>query len=362
MEPMGSVPPQNRRLAAVMFLDMVGYSALMSKSEARALACVRALETILRQEVPAAGGRLVKFMGDGSMAEFPTAGGAVACAKRILDAIAAKSAASPDCPFSVRIGLHMGELHEEAGDIFGDAVNIAARVQPLADPGGIAMTGAVHSQVKNQLVDLKGTLLPPQKLKNIPERIGIFLVAPAGASYSMWAARRRLRPAALAFGLGAALVASGGVWAWKHYSEGPMRIVYILVAGQEGDPASVALAHEIEDELNDMGGRLHGVQWASRPGVLQQLFKKGIKDPEKLMRAESGACLVARDMGLKLAIAGRLRRNGPGWRLETGVTDVEELVVLGSFSVEGADARTLADATLTKIQAWLNDYFQRMRR
>src|SRR5207244_3315593 len=132
-----------RRLAAVMFLDMVGYSALMSRSESQAMTCVKDLEAILRAEVSAAGGRLVKLMGDGSMAEFPTGGAAVACARRIQEVVAARKAANPDCPFDVRIGLHLGEVSDEGGDLFGDAVNIAARIQPLADPGGIAMSGTV---------------------------------------------------------------------------------------------------------------------------------------------------------------------------------------------------------------------------
>lgn len=181
---------QNRRLAAVMFLDMVGYSALMSKDEARALACVGELEKLLRAEIPRAGGRLVKFLGDGSMAEFPTALASVQCSQSVLAAIESNNAwVTPNDRYAVRIGLHLGELVDVQDDIFSDTVNVAARVQPLADPGGIAMTSLIYSQVKNQL-DLKGVYLPPQKLKNIPEKIRIFLVKPAGDAASGFSMRK----------------------------------------------------------------------------------------------------------------------------------------------------------------------------
>ena len=175
-----SVGQPNRRLAAVMFLDMVGYSAMMAKDEERALACVGELEKLLRAEVPKFGGRLVKFLGDGSMAEFPTALSAVRCSQSVLQDVESNNAWVPaDKRYAVRIGLHLGELVDREDDIFSNAVNVAARVQPLADPGGIAMSSFIYSQIENQL-DLKGTYLPPQKLKNIPEKMRIFLVQPIG--------------------------------------------------------------------------------------------------------------------------------------------------------------------------------------
>jgi hypothetical protein len=169
-----------------MFLDMAGYSAMMAQDEARAVRHVRALEAILNTEIPAAGGRLVKFMGDGSMAEFPSALSAVNCARSILRAIAAGYATdNPSDRYQVRIGLHLGEVREEGGDLLGDAVNIAARIQPLADPGGIAMSEVVFVQIKNQMA-LKGTFIPARKLKNIPEPVDVFLVAPEGVKYVKW--------------------------------------------------------------------------------------------------------------------------------------------------------------------------------
>jgi adenylate cyclase len=203
-----STPPSgqpNRRLAAVMFLDMVGYSAMMAGDEERALACVGELEKLLRAEVPKFGGRVVKFLGDGSMAEFPTALAAVRCSQSVLQDVESNNAWVPaEKRYSVRIGLHLGELVDRADDIFSNAVNVAARIQPLADPGGIAMSSFIYSQIENQL-DLKGTYLPPQKLKNIPEKMRIFLVHPVGGDATGRAIRRH-KPLATKVAIGAAVL------------------------------------------------------------------------------------------------------------------------------------------------------------
>ena len=195
----------NRRLAAVMFLDMVGYSAMMAGDEERALACVAELEKLLRAEVPKFGGRVVKFLGDGSMMEFPTALAAVRCSQSVLQDVESFNAWVPaEKRYGVRIGLHLGELVDRADDIFSNAVNVAARIQPLADPGGIAMSSFIYSQVENQL-DLKGTYLPPQKLKNIPEKMRIFLVDPVGGDAAGRAIRRH-KPFATKVAIGSAVL------------------------------------------------------------------------------------------------------------------------------------------------------------
>lgn len=202
----------NRRLAAVMFLDMVGYSAMMAKDEERALACVGELEKLLRAEVPKFGGRLVKFLGDGSMAEFPTALSAVRCSQSVLQEVESNNAWVPaQNRYSVRIGLHLGELVDRSDDIFSNAVNVAARIQPLADPGGIAMSSFIYSQIENQL-DLKGTYLPPQKLKNIPEKMRIFLVDPLGDRPP--SRGRRGSPLATKLVIGAVVVLAVVAGAW----------------------------------------------------------------------------------------------------------------------------------------------------
>lgn len=219
----GTNPPQgqpNRRLAAVMFLDMVGYSAMMANDEERALACVAELEKLLRAEVPKFGGRVVKFLGDGSMMEFPTALAAVRCSQSVLQDVESNNAWVPEKKrYSVRIGLHLGELVDRQDDIFSNAVNVAARIQPLADPGGIAMSSFIYSQIENQL-DLKGVYLPPQKLKNIPEKMRIFLVEPVGGDVAGRAIRRH-KPLAVKTIVTAVVVLVGLIAAYYYFSTKP---------------------------------------------------------------------------------------------------------------------------------------------
>ncbi|MEK6543197.1 MAG: adenylate/guanylate cyclase domain-containing protein [Elusimicrobiota bacterium] len=181
----------NRRLAAVMFLDMAGFAAHMNKDEPRAMSHVKDLESILRSEVPRLRGRVVKFFGDGSMMEFPTALAAGLCAQKLHERIGMRNACLPkEERFLVRIGLHLGELVDEHGDIYGDAVNIAARIRPMADPGGISMTGTFYAQIKNHL-KLRGLRTQPVKLKHIPERMSLFLVPAQETSLpAMWVAQR----------------------------------------------------------------------------------------------------------------------------------------------------------------------------
>ena len=207
----------NRRLAAVMFLDMVGYSAMMAKDEGRALACVGELEKLLRAEVPKFGGRVVKFMGDGSMAEFPTALSSVRCSQSVLEAVESNNAWVPAAQrYGVRIGLHLGELVDRDDDIFSNAVNVAARIQPLADPGGIAMSSFIYSQIESQL-KLNGTYLPPQKLKNIPEKMRIFLVHPAGGKPTGRAMRQHGN-LAKKIAIGAAVLLLAGWLAYRFFA------------------------------------------------------------------------------------------------------------------------------------------------
>lgn len=351
---MSETTPQNRRLAAVMFLDMVGFSAMMSRNETRALEHIRQLEKVVRAIIPSHGGRVVKFLGDGTLAEFPTAVSAVLCGKAILENVQGPESLEKAPDLKVRIGLHLGELLEHDNDIFGDAVNIAARVQPLADPNSIAMSDAVYAQVKNQM-SLQGDFLPPQKLKNIPGRQKIFVVAPTERSFQVWRLQRRFLPAAAGFLLLAAAGAGAVLLLRSRETVSATRTALVLAIAKEDDAESVRLARAIEEEMEIAGPKLKGLLWMSRNGVWETLHNHGIVDATAVTRGEAGACRISREIGLRFPMIARLERHGAAWRLETRSTDTEDLSVVGVFTAEGRTPEELADQTVRQIQDWWNE-------
>jgi adenylate cyclase len=168
---------EHRRLAAIMFTDMVGYSALAHRDEAPAVELLDEQRRVLRSILPAFCGREVETMGDGFLIEFASALEATRCAVEIQRRLAERNCKSdPRRQFRLRIGIHVGDVIDRGQQLAGDSINIAARVEPLASPGGICITRAVQEQVANKL---RERLVPlgAVALKNISPGIEIFRIA-----------------------------------------------------------------------------------------------------------------------------------------------------------------------------------------
>jgi TolB-like protein/class 3 adenylate cyclase len=177
---------EQRRLAAIVSADVAGYSRLMGRDESGTLAALK----IVRQEVvdPAIashGGRIVKTTGDGLLLEFPSVVNAVRCAVEVQAAMADRTAEIPeDRRIAFRIGINLGDIIVEGDDIFGDGVNIAARLQEIAAPGGICISSRVHEDVRDRLdtaFDDGGT----QTLKNIARPVQVWRWQPGTAASPM---------------------------------------------------------------------------------------------------------------------------------------------------------------------------------
>jgi TolB-like protein/Tfp pilus assembly protein PilF len=166
-----------RRLAAILAADVVGYSRLMAADEAGTLAAVKAcLEGVIAPAIAGHEGRIVKLMGDGLLAEFASAVEAVAAAAEIQKAVNERAQGRLDeTLLRWRIGINLGDIIAEDGDIHGDGVNVAARLEGLAEPGGISIARSVHEQVKGKL-DLAFEDLGDRAVKNIPEPVHVFRV------------------------------------------------------------------------------------------------------------------------------------------------------------------------------------------
>jgi TolB-like protein/Flp pilus assembly protein TadD len=160
-----------------MFTDMVGYTALGQKNEALSLAMVEEQRKLIRPILSKHGGREVKTIGDAFLVEFPNAVGAVRCGYDIQRSIREFNLSlAPDKRIHLRIGVHLGEVIESQGDIVGDAVNVASRIEPLAEDGGVCLSRQVYDQVKNK-VDFNLPSLGPKSLKNVGEPIEVYKIA-----------------------------------------------------------------------------------------------------------------------------------------------------------------------------------------
>lgn len=172
------VPGPERRLAAVLAADMVGYSRLMEADETGTLARLKTHRIELID--PAIGknrGRIIKTTGDGMLVEFHSVVDAVLCAAEVQRRMAKRNAdVAPARWMQFRIGINLGDVIVDGADIFGDGVNVASRLETLAEPGGICVSGAVRDQVGDRLEDLSFEDLGDQTVKNIARPIRVFRV------------------------------------------------------------------------------------------------------------------------------------------------------------------------------------------
>src|SRR5258707_15832 len=169
-----------RRLAAILAADVAGYSRLMGVDEEGTLAVLKAYRReLVDPKISEHRGRIVKTTGDGALVEFASAVDAVRCATEIQRTMAARNAAIPeDRRIEFRIGINVGDIIIDEGDIYGDGVNIAARLEAIAEPGGICVSDKVHQEIRGK-VDVFARDIGLQTLKNIAEPVRVYEIAQA---------------------------------------------------------------------------------------------------------------------------------------------------------------------------------------
>src|SRR6516225_7921309 len=167
---------ETRKLAAVLAADVVGFSRLAGADEDRTLARLRALRSdLIDPTIAVHNGRVVKRTGDGFLVEFRSVVEAVRCAIEIQNSMVERNAGlQPERRIDFRIGIHLGDVVEESdGDLMGDGVNIAARLEGIAQPGAICLSEDAYRQVKSRL-DVAVSDLGPTQLKNIAEPVRVY--------------------------------------------------------------------------------------------------------------------------------------------------------------------------------------------
>ena len=213
-----------RRLSAIMFTDMVGYSALTQKNEALALELLDAHRRILRPFFPKHGGREIETAGDSFFVEFSSAVEAANCAIEIQEALYERNKTEPDDRrIRVRIGLHIGDVVYMDDHVHGDGVNIAARLEPLAAPGGICISEDVARQIRNKVLY---AIIPlgAEKLKNIAMPMDIYCIALPWISQQQQSQRKPFWKKLIIYGVGfAALLLLGflAFWFFRSQKAGP---------------------------------------------------------------------------------------------------------------------------------------------
>jgi len=168
-----------RRLAAILVADMAGYSRLMEQDEEGVIERQKThRRELIDPEIEGRGGRIVKTTGDGMLAEFASAQEAVRCAIDIQSAMAERESASPiDSRIVYRIGINLGDVVFDEGDVFGDGVNVASRLQGLSEPGGVCVSEIVHQAVADRL-DQPFRDMGSQRVKNISRPIRVWQWTP----------------------------------------------------------------------------------------------------------------------------------------------------------------------------------------
>jgi adenylate cyclase len=230
-----AAPRVDRRLAAIMAVDVVGHSRLIGADEAGTLARVKAHRVeFVHPLVAEHHGRMVKLTGDGALVEFASAVDAVECAVAAQAGMAEREAPEPEeRRIRYRIGINIGDIVLEDGDIFGDGVNVAARLEGLAEPGGICIARNVYNQVKGKL-DLVFQPMGEYRVKNITDPVTVYRVlpGPGGAakarSFGLASVLRGRRPVTIAASLVVLLVAgAAAAWyaLWRPSSQPPATAV-----------------------------------------------------------------------------------------------------------------------------------------
>ena len=272
---------ETRKLAAILVADVVGYSRLAGADEDRTLARLRGLRSdLIDPAIAAHRGRIVKRTGDGSIIEFRSVVDAVRCAIEIQNGLIERNAGVPeDRRIEFRVGIHVGDVVEESdGDLMGDGVNIAARLEGIAAPGAICLSEDAYRQVSGRL-DMEVTDLGPTQLKNIDRPIRAYSLqvgVPAKPKTAQPATPAAPTPQKRRFGLAplaAALVAllivvAGGAWwllnanraasvAAKAPAESArLSVVVLPFANLSGDPGQDYLVDALTDELTTSLARL----------------------------------------------------------------------------------------------------------
>jgi TolB-like protein/class 3 adenylate cyclase/Flp pilus assembly protein TadD len=317
-----ATPRVDRRLAAILAADVVGYSRLMGDDEAGTLEKLKThrkelIEPLLVEHR----GRIVKLMGDGVLCEFGSVVDAVACAVAIQRGMAEReSGVAENQKIRFRIGINTGDVIIEGNDIYGDGVNVAARLEGLAEPGGICVSGRVREEIARKLA-VGFAPMGAQRVKNIAEPVEAWRVVlepgqvPRAASLHM-PGRRSIASLGVA-ALALLLLLAGGLW-WVSMPSGlgtteapRLSLVVLPFENLSGDPDQEYFADGITEDLTTDLSRLPGSLVIARNSAFT--YKGKVVDPKQ----------VGHELGVRYVLEGSVRRIGNEVRVNAQLIDTK---------------------------------------
>lgn len=351
-------PRVDRRLAAILAADVVGYSRLMERDETGTLGRLKAHRKELAEPLIAEhGGRVVKLIGDGLLCEFGSAVDAVCCAVLLQKGLAEREAGVPEADrIRMRIGINLGDIIHEEGDVYGDGVNLAARLQPLAEPGGICIARNIHSQVKAKLA-FRFEPMGRRALKNIAEPVEIWRVVPGEPAPPRPAPVLRLRLVQAAAAGAVLLLASVGAW-WWHTGRMPVTpsavasglplpdkpsIAVLPFTNMSGDQAQDYFSDGISEEIITALSRFEDLFVIARNSTF--VYKGKMVDVRD----------IGHQLGVRYVLGGSVQRSAEQLRINVQLIDAIANVHLWAekYDRPAADLFTVQDEITQRVTAAL---------
>jgi TolB-like protein/Flp pilus assembly protein TadD len=278
---------EERRLAAILAADVVGYSRLMGVNEAGTLAALKShLKESIDPKISEYGGRIVKLMGDGLLAEFPSVVNAVRCATEVQQGMAERNAGTPeDRRICFRMGINLGDVIVDGDDIYGDGVNVASRLEKLAEPGGVCISSTVRDQVEGKL-DIAFEDEGKHEVKNIAKPIHVWRWAPAGITPEAIGKTTTATPAS-----------------------GKPSIAVLSFDNMSGDPEQEYFSDGVTEDIITELSRYPDFLVIARNSTF--VYKRKAVDHRQ----------IARDLGVQFVLEGSVRRAGDRVRITAQLVD-----------------------------------------
>ena len=303
---------QHRKLAAIMFTDLVGYTALMATDEGKALDLLQRNRKLLKPLIKSHHGEWLKEIGDGTLSSFSSAVEAVTCALDIQRTL------KDDAELRLRIGIHVGDVVFSEGDVFGDGVNVASRIEPLADPGGICISDRVQDDIKNK-PEIKTTFLGNKSLKGVSSPVKVYAMVSKDLP---------------------AIPARGSD------TRAPS-IAVLPFTNMSADPENEYFCDGMTEELIDAFAKVVGLKVVARTSAFQ--FKEGTHDIRE----------IGRRLGVSTILEGSVRKVGNRVRITTQLVSAVDGYHLWSekydrelediFEIQDEIAKTVVDSLKIKL-------------